>query len=247
MRALAQRSMTMGLVGAVAVMAVGWWTKGRLPDPEALRPEVHREPSQAETRRAPFTFEYADERYEVRPRAEYELTGLVVSHNDPTGLGDIYHDESSVDTRDLCVIFGRNTTRADYQRVAFSSGSWTCRYEYSGGVTFLPDGISNNHLITNDPAIRRAIGSVRVGDQIRIVGQLVDYQASSTPNFWRRTSLTRRDTEQGACEVVFVSQLEVLSRGTPGWYWAYSVGAWSLALLLLGKLILFVTTVLGRA
>lgn len=243
----AQRGLTIALFAAGVATFAGWWAKGRLPSPTSLRPELRREPVQTETRRAPFAFDYAGEHYAVRPRAEYELWGLVVSHNDPGGLGDIYHDDRSVDTRDLCVIFGDNTTRADYQKVEFSSGSWTCRYRYPDGVTLRLDGISNNHLVTDDAAVRATIGTIRIGDQVHVVGQLVDYQAASNPSFWRRTSLTRRDDEQGACEVVFVTALEVLERATPGWYAAHRFGLIAFALLALGKLLLFVGSVVARA
>ena len=244
---LAQRGLTLGVLAALVATLLGWWGKGALPDPGELRAEVHRMPVQADTRRAEFTFEYAGESYRVRPRAEYELWGLVVSHNDPGGLGDIYHDDRSVDTRDLCVIFGDNVARADYQKVSFSSGSWTCRYEYPAGVTFRTNGLSNNHLVTDDPAVRAATRTVRVGDQVHLRGQLVDYQAASIPNFWRRTSLTRRDDGQGACEVLFVTSLEVLQRGTPGWYAAFERGWQILSALLLAKLALLVLGVFLRS
>jgi hypothetical protein len=222
------------------VTAAAWALRGSLPGPEELRSEVLRAPRQTATRRAGFTFAYEGETYEVAPRAEYELWGLVVSHNDPTGVWDMYHDASSVDTRDLCVIFGQNAARADYQEVDFTSGAWTCFYEYPGGVRFSSEAIANNHLITSDDAVRARIGSIHVGDQVRLRGLLVDYRGGKSPDSWRRTSTTRRDSEQGACEVVFVEEIDVLARATPGWYVAYDVGRWAILLLLLARLGLLV-------
>ncbi len=50
----------------------------------------------------------------MRPVADFELWGLVVSHNNPTAFYDIYHDRNSVDTRDLGVIWGENLRSADF-------------------------------------------------------------------------------------------------------------------------------------
>jgi hypothetical protein len=145
----------------------------------------------------------------------------VVSHNDIHSVADIYHDSTSVDTKDLCVIWGANLETTDYQRVEFTSGPWTCYFSYRAGVEFHHDNLGNNHLITNDPAIRRALGRVRVGDQIHLEGLLVNYQMDDWQDFWRRTS-TRRD--DNACEVLFLEEVDILRRGTPGWYAAYRIG-----------------------
>ena len=99
-------------------------------------------------------------------------------------------------------------------------------------------------------AVRRSLDGVRVGDQVRLAGLLVNYQMDDWQNFWRRTSTTREDD---GCEVVFLKEIEVLSRGTPGWYSAYRLG-W-IAILLIPVLYLFLiwieagkadTTTLGR-
>jgi hypothetical protein len=61
----------------------------------------------------------------------------------------------------------------------------------------------------------RQIGSIRVGDQIRMTGLLVDYKVTKAGQdiFTRRTSLTRDDTGNGACEILYVTGLSVVVRG----------------------------------
>ncbi|MCL4837550.1 MAG: hypothetical protein KJ058_06275 [Thermoanaerobaculia bacterium] len=204
-----------GIVAAAALLAVSWWAKGRLPTPAEIRPESLPEPVQEETLREPFSFPYEGRACRVRPVASYEIAGLVVTHNDIHSFADIYHDASSVDTKDLCIVWGANLEQGDYLGVDFWSGPFTCYARWPAGSRFDLAGISNSHLIADDASVRRAIAGVRIGDQVRLRGLLVDYQMDDWEGFWRRTS-TRRD--DGDCEVLFVESVEVLARATPGWY-----------------------------
>jgi hypothetical protein len=224
-----QRLLSFAFLGALAMLGASIFLKGRLPERSDVLPEMLREPIQKETVEKPFSFSYKNETYNVRPKSSYELWGLVVSHNDINGLADIYHTASSVDTKDVCVIWGKNFDR-EYGRVKFWNGCWTCNWEYPDGVSVFADKISNNHLITADDAVRGAIGGIRVGDQIHLKGWLVDYEIPSQPGRSRFTSLTREDTGDGACEVVFVKEIEILKPGTPRWYTLYIL---SLRLLIL--------------
>jgi hypothetical protein len=55
--------------------------------------------------------------------------------------------------------------------------------------------------------------NVRRGDQIHIQGYLADYQNSK--GVIRRTSISRTDGGQGACEIIYVTGFEVLKKGNP--------------------------------
>ena len=213
--------------------------KGEFVDSEEILPELLKEPIQKPTEKKLFTFEYAEETYETKPVAEYELWGLVVSHNDIGGIGDIYHDDSSVDTKDLCIIWGDNLTSDDFHKAEFESGSFTCFYTFPSGANFNPHQFSNNHLITSKPDLREKIDDVHIGDQVHIKGLLVDYRGKSTPMGWRRTSKTRTDIEGGACEVIFVEELNILRGGTPAMYSMYTLGWWLIILILIAKIGLF--------
>jgi hypothetical protein len=208
-------------LGAIALTLVAWFMKGRLVTSAEIEPVLVQEPKQGATTRSAFEFEYKGKQCRVRPVATYELWGLVVSHNNIESIADIYHDSTSVDTKDLCVIWGSNLEGEDFREVEYSSGSWTCYFRYPAGVKFAHHELGNNHLITDDPAIREQIARIRVGDQIRLRGLLVDYQMDDWEDFWRRSSTVRDDT---LCEVVLVEELEILRRGTPGWYAAYRLG-----------------------
>jgi hypothetical protein len=215
----------------LALLCLAWMRKGRLPVPAEVLPDLLLPPVQETTERAPFEFEYRGHRVRVRPVAEYELRGVVVSSNDITSIADIYHDKTSVDTKDLCVVWGSNLESGQLARVEFESGPWTCYYRYPDGVRFRGSEISNNHLVTDRDDLRAALDDIRVGDQIRVRGALVDYQLDDWDDFWRRTSRVRTDAGNGACEVFFFDEIEVLERATPFWYLLFSVARFLLALV----------------
>ena len=211
-------------VFACALTALAWWQRGDLPTVDELRQEMFRVPVQTETDARPFDFTYKGKRVEVEPVADYEMWGLVVSHNNIKSIADIYHDSSSVDTKDLCVVWGDSLRNASYLQVDFWSGPWTCYFRYPQGTPFEGMDLGNNHLITGDAALRKKLSSVRIGDQVRVKGRLVNYRMEDWREFWRRSSTVRHDAGNGACEVIYFDDLEVLEAGTPLWYLLYRLG-----------------------
>ena len=66
------------------------------------------------------------------------------------------------------------------------------------------------HMIPADDSVARALKRVRVGDVVTLDGYLVE---ADKPGGWRwRSSLTRDDTGDGACEVVYVKDLAIGAR-----------------------------------
>ncbi len=67
---------------------------------------------------------------------------------------------------------------------------------------------ANMHMIPADTIIEDTLKGVRVGQVVRISGYLVEVAGADG---WRwRSSLTRDDTGNGACELVWVESLQVL-------------------------------------
>ncbi len=210
-----RRLVSRGIVAAVLLLGLSWWFKGKLPDPARIRPGSLPAPVQTSTTRTPFSFVYKGHECRVQPVADYELAGVVVSHNNIHSIADIYHDTTSVDTKDLCIVWGKNLEDGRYLDVKFWSGPYTCYARWPAEVRFDMTAISNNHLITSDPEVRRAIGEVRIGDQVRLRGLLVDYQMDDWEGFWRCTSTRRDDSD---CEVFYVESVAIVEPATPGWY-----------------------------
>ncbi len=64
------------------------------------------------------------------------------------------------------------------------------------------------HLISASRDIRKRLSRVRKGDVVRIKGYLVKVDAGD--NWHWQSSLTRKDTGEGACELVWVEEFEIL-------------------------------------
>ena len=237
--AAVQRTLSVLLVVAVLLFVLSWWRRGSFPDASEIRPILLEEAAQEPTDRQPFSFVHYGTTYEVTPRADYEMWGLVVSHNNIGSFADIYHDENSVDVKDLCTIWGGNLKTNDFHKVEFKSDCYVCRFRYYRGTKFNHHELANTHVISSDPLVLRGIGDVRIGDQVRLKGLLVNYNVLGT-DWERKSSMTRKDEGMGACEVMFVEEVEILEPGTPAWYLIYALGKhliWTLLLVKIGLLI----------
>ena len=71
---------------------------------------------------------------------------------------------------------------------------------------------SNNHLITLDPSVRKAVKRIKIGDHIRIKGYLVyvDGHHPSKKDFYWYSSTSRDDVGSTACEIILVKSVEWL-------------------------------------
>ena len=190
----------------------------KLPATSALLPINKNAPVQSSTSTPPFTFEWRGKSFIVHPQADYQAQGLLLTHNNTGGIGDIYHDSDSVDLKDICIVWGESATSGSYLHGTFHSEPWTCVYtSKSGSEQIYADEFSNNHLLAGTKAIEDKIRAARIGDQVRFSGYLVNYAPVESPDTLRRSSLVREDTGDGACEVVFVTSFEILARANTSW------------------------------
>ena len=237
------RLLQLALVAALLVWAGAWYQARTLPERSRIQPELLGEPKQGTTGRAPFGFDYRGLKYEVQPVASYDLYGLVVSHNDIHGIADIYHDDDSVDTKDLCVIWGPNLEHDDYRRITFENTPTWCHWSWrSDDIQFHSEAIANNHLVTDSAALRAALDRVHIGDQVHFSGMLANYRDMRHPEFWRPSSTSRTDSGAGACEVVYFEQLEVLQPHAVGAWRVRRVMPWLVGTLLALMLLVAATT-----
>jgi hypothetical protein len=177
------------------------------------------EPRQDSSRQPPFTATIKGYTYVLMPRASYDISGLVVSQHRGDALLNIYHKQDPGNTKDVCVVWGDNITNGSYLKMEYSSEEFSCYYTWSSVVTppFSPERMSNTHLIPASDLIAEQIARIHIGDQIRMKGLLVDYRVADKHGhtiFTRRTSLTRTDTGNGACEILYVTELGVLQAGS---------------------------------
>jgi hypothetical protein len=218
MNAQVNRAMLVSIILVVA----GWFCADRLPGPAGLLPELREDPRQVAVTRPSFEATVGDITYTVRPLYEYDISGLVVSLHDADSWWDWIHRAANdrLNVMDLCVIYGQNARTGAYQGLSYSSGEFECNFSTRSSEkwqAFYVPALSNNHLLTDQPGIARTMRGVHIGDQVRIHGYLSEYSHHHGFNFFRGTSTTRFDTGNGACETIFVDDVQILRSG--GYLW----------------------------
>ena len=236
----------------LAVAIAGWWMKGELPLPGKLQVAELEEPVQVRVRKPPFNTRVNGVDYRIQPRYSYELNAVVVSLHHSDSWWDYAHKEwgDNVNIMDLCVAWGDSVRSGAYRDVSFSNNQWECTWTYSSERAhkqFNNAQASNNHIVTDDPALSEALRKIEVGDQVRLRGYLVDYtifrQDGSTVGS-RISSETRTDVGPGACEVMYIDGFENVASPNRGWriaQWAGLIG------LFLGLVLYFVLPVRADA
>lgn len=204
------------------IFAVTFFTKNNYKNVDDINPEVLKEPFQIELgEKNTFTFQKDEYEYEVTPLYYYELSGLVVHKMNYT-LFSIYKMDS-VFPADFCMIWGDNVKNKIYKdkSLKFSQDMRFCFAQWSGKINFNIENLSNNHLLTGNKDLMKKIKSVSAGDQVKIKGELVNVKAKNLesegkydPKYseWS-SSTTREDTGAGACEVIYLEDIEILKKG----------------------------------
>lgn len=212
MELLKKKKIVLGAMTALLIFS--YFNKDRLPEISKITTEALRDPIQTKIIPETKIVSYKGSQYEVELVDEYEISGVLVSTNNPTGIMDMYHDAKSFDTKDFCLVWGKNLASNDYRSVEYWNVSITCRWKFESDFRVDPNYISNNHLITDNDEIRRQISNINIGDQITLKGYLANYRKVGD-KFTRKTSRTRTDTGMGACEVFFVTSIKVLQPNNP--------------------------------
>lgn len=216
------------LIGSGALLIIAWWLRDSLPTRDRLDPAILADPQQLPTEKAAFKTTVGGIEYTVRPLYSYELYGLVVSKHDADTWWDYVHKawNDKLNVTDLCVIFGANARTDNYRDLRYGSSQFECIVQTSSTEVwqaFDMAALSNNHLLTDDPTVARALKAVRVGDQVHFRGYLAEYSHDHGFHFFRGTSTTRTDQGPHACETVFATDAEILRTGNRGWrltFWA---------------------------
>ncbi len=165
----------------------------------------------------PFNVDGKD--YFIQPLYDYGIYGMVVSyrlHNGETGPHLRWGDYLNV--ADYCVVWSESAFEKNLNEVEFWNQEWTFYWQTSNMnslSSFDSVKLSNNHLITGDSYIRDSIKKINIGDQIKIKGWLSSYRSSE--RYIRGTSINRTDTGNGACETIYVNDIEIIRKHTSKW------------------------------
>ena len=225
---------------AVVVLIVSFFLRNRLPDKSHILEPLLQDPIQTkEGVSEPFEVVRKNVTYTVTPLFEYELWGMIVSYHHAASFIDVSHRQWNdyLNTKDVCVLWGKNVETGVYERMKFKNRDFTCFYRYPDretGRLFAESCLSNNHLLPADTMVEEAVLKARTGDQVHFKGWLVSYGQKGAP-YSRGSSTVRTDRGNGACEVVYVTEFEVLREANAAWRVLYklSLGLAALSLAVL--------------
>ncbi|UCF79861.1 MAG: hypothetical protein JSW03_07115 [Candidatus Eiseniibacteriota bacterium] len=144
--------------------------------------------------------------YLVSHLAKFEITARVLSRKNYS-LGR----ESNLSPVDLALGWGPMSDEQVLEKISISQGGrwyrW-CVKEFPIPQRDIERNSANMHMIPSTPRVRRQLRQVREGDVIRCRGYLVEVNASD--GFAWKSSLTRNDTGDGSCEIVWVEEFNIL-------------------------------------
>lgn len=150
----------------------------------------------------PFHFEA----FQITPLAGFGLEARVLAKE-----GYQFGTEAKLSPMDLALGWQRMSSTEVLEQLEISQGG---RFYYWRAKT-LPIPIkqietqsANMHIVPGNEQVRRQLDDIRVGSLIRIRGDLIS--VSGAEGWTWKSSLTREDTGNGACELIWVRELEIL-------------------------------------
>lgn len=187
--------LALGAIGAGLAALV----EGRAIDhpPGVLVPD---EPTQRLIQRAPFAFG----EYELTPLAEFDLEARVLSVEEYRMDGG-----ARVSPIDFALGWGPMSDSAVLSHFRISQGArFFTIYpdEQAIDVSTAMLHASNMHLIPADGSLEGRLKGVKPGNIVRLRGQLVSVLGPNS--FTWKSSLTRADRGDGACELFYVESME---------------------------------------
>jgi hypothetical protein len=220
----------------LTISAITYFTRDRYATVTAICPEVLNAPLQTPPNdRDEIVFSAGSLEYHLTPLYDYAMNLLVLGKRNYRFWGIWQLDKTF--PYDLCGIWGENARRGIHTNpdITFSQSDRFCCASWTRDVGLDWSELSNNHLLINNNEADRAMRSVMRGDQVALRGKLVNVAAWSEqgsrdqrPRFTWKTSTTREDRGDGACEVIYVENVEILKRGNPVSYYMHVVCFWGI-------------------
>ncbi|GGA69319.1 hypothetical protein GCM10011521_04390 [Arenimonas soli] len=200
---------------AVATLAL-FWVAGRDPAavpatgaggslacPQMASPAGLAEPLQVLVADAPVA---TIDGHRLRPLAAFALEARVLGREDYR-----FDRNAALSPTDLALGWQRMADPAVYKQLDISQrGRW---YHYRWGAEGPPLPVqeivrssANMHLVPANDRVAAAIDRVKKDQTVRLQGWLVEIR--SDDGWLWRSSLTREDSGDGACELIYVCELE---------------------------------------
>lgn len=190
---------------AILLIAGWYWWSGR-PVARADGVIAPDDPVQVDFTAPQAPIEFRDAT--LHPLAKFSLTARVLSREN-------YHLDAGSDLSptDLAFGWGRMSDSAVLRHIGISQGG---RFYYWSTRAFpiprreIETHSANMHIMPANKLVAYELKRVKVGDVVTLDGLLVEADKAGG---WRwHSSMTRNDTGDGACEVVYVEDLSIGAR-----------------------------------
>ena len=143
--------------------------------------------------------------YAITPLQSFEIEARVLSTEQYT-----FGREADLAPVDLALGWGQMSDEAVLSKIDISQSN---RFYYWHVDAFpipreqIESNSANMHMIPATSAIEKTLKSIRAGQIVKLSGYLVEVKAQDGWHW--RSSLSRTDTGNGACELVYVKVLSV--------------------------------------
>jgi len=191
-------------IGLILVCLIGAffsWDQRAVEQPAGVL--VSEKPVQKKLREKQLVFE--KEGFKIKPLAEFKAEARVLLKE------DYFWDEgAAIAPVDLALGWGRMSDNNILEQLEFRQGN---RFYYWSTADFpiprreIETHSANMHMIPASRTVEKQLKKVRQGNIVRFEGYLVEVRGENGW-FWR-SSLTRDDTGNGACELIWIEKLEV--------------------------------------
>lgn len=138
--------------------------------------------------------------------AEYTIEAVVKSKKK-------YNSDypSQVSSYDLALAWGNLNKEEIDKNIKYSQRSRWYFYRYTNdnlvGQDYISKHSTNVHIIHKDDSVLKELKSMRENDRVKLEGYLVNVNFSNGP--WK-SSLTRSDTGNGSCEIMYVINVDII-------------------------------------
>jgi len=154
-----------------------------------------------------FQIEASSYRWTVTPKAQYRIAARVLS-------AERYHTgwQSTLSPVDLALGWGDLNSQKVDQWISWRQDERWYFYNWTGGSPYQEEYIvshsANTHIIPATKNVEEAALRVDRNDQILLEGLLVDVDGGKTnETYWWHSSLSRDDTGDGSCELLYLKRL----------------------------------------
>lgn len=202
----------------VACLLLGWWLAhppSTLPRPDPATVAACPLPPRVAHGDAPLQTDVPDglalpaiDDAALVPLAGFSVDARVLGREDYR-----FGREADYSPTDLALGWGRMADQAVLARLSISQGGRWFRYRWQGDPPIPADEIrrssANMHMVPASERVAAALARIEAGQRVRIDGWLIQIDGANGRWHWR-SSLTREDSGDGACELVYACAITPL-------------------------------------